>query len=104
MELLENKSDLLRAHAIQFARRNAGNVLTIQPDLSRCRAIQATDQVYQSRLARPGRAHNGEPFARRDMQRNVVKCVNGTAVLAATISALVSRFLRGIALGDMVDL
>ena len=51
MKLLEDEADFFRAHAIQFSRRNVGDVFAIQPNLAGSRTIQAADQIDQSGFA-----------------------------------------------------
>src|SRR5271155_82500 len=66
MKLLEDESDLLAAHAIQFARRDAGNILSVEPDLARGWSVKAADQIDECRFPRPRRAHDRKPLARRN--------------------------------------
>jgi hypothetical protein len=95
VELLEDESNLFGAHAIQIAGGNAGNILPVEPDFAGGRAVEAADQIHQRRFARSGRAHDREPFSRRDVQRDVVESVNG---LFWVLAAAVPGFLRGVEL------
>ncbi len=104
VKLLEDESNLFRAHAIQFVRRNAGNVLAVEPDFAGCGAVEAANQIHQRRFTRPGGAHDGKPFALRDVQRDAVECMNGVVLTLLAIRALLPRALGGVEFGDVVDL
>src|SRR5271168_2100800 len=67
VKLLKDESNLLRAHAVQVSGRDAGHVLPVEPDLARRGAVKTSDQIHQRRLPRPGRAHDGKPFATRNV-------------------------------------
>src|SRR5258706_8088159 len=43
VKLLEDESNFLRAHAIQFARGDAGNILTVEPDFPGRWSVEASD-------------------------------------------------------------
>src|ERR1700678_927262 len=94
MKLLEDKSNLLSTHAGQLTSRNPGDILTIQPNLACSRAVQTTDQIHQRRFPRTRRTHDRKPFARRYVERNVVKRVNRLSLCV---------FPSRVELGDVVD-
>src|SRR3954452_326294 len=100
VELLEDESDFFGAHAIQFARRNSGDVLAIEPYLSGRRAIEASDEVNQRRFTGTGRAHDRQPLAGRDVQVKVIELGNRAVVFAGRIT----RLFSGIKLRDVLDL
>ena len=102
MKLLEDESDLLGTHAIQFARGYAGDVLAVKPYLARGRPVEAANQIYECGLAGTRRTHNGQPFALRNMQRDVVERMN-RAVLAF-LAILVTRGLGGVEFGHVFNL
>jgi hypothetical protein len=88
VKLLEDKSNLFRAHAVQISRRDPGHILSVEPDFPGGRAVQASDQIDQSRFARPRRAHDREPFARRNVEGNVVERMNRAPLFSFAVRAL----------------
>src|SRR5271155_1336032 len=82
VKLLKDESNLLRANAVQVSRRDAGHVFTVEPDFARRRTVEASDQVHQRRLPRSGRAHDGKPFATRNVQSDVVERMNRAGLLS----------------------
>src|SRR5260370_252984 len=66
---------------------DAGNILAVEPNLTRGRAVEAADQIYQRRFTRPRRAHDGKPFALRYVERDVVERMNGTVLTPLAILA-----------------
>ena len=104
VKLLEDESNFLGAHTVQVSRGDTGHVLTVEPDFARRRAIKATDQIHQRRFTRPRRAHDGEPFAARNVQRDVVERMNRAVLLSLAVRALISRGLGGVEFGHVFDL
>src|ERR1700682_2795531 len=107
MELLKDEANFFRAHPIEFVGRNTRNVLPVEPDFSRTRSVQATNQVHQGGFSRSRRAHDRQPFAGLYVKRNIIQSANHTAAatdIAISISASDVGSLSGVELGDILDL
>ena len=73
VELLKDEANRLRTHAIQIRRTQAGDVLSIEPDLAAARAVEASNEIDHRTLAAARRPHHRHPLAGRNRQRDVVK-------------------------------
>src|SRR5579862_905947 len=80
VKLLENETDLLGADTVQLSCRNVRDVLAVQPDLAGGGSVQAANQIYQRRLAGPGRPHDRDPLAGIDGEGEVVESTDHTAL------------------------
>src|SRR5581483_6750521 len=79
MELLKDESDFFRPDTREIFVAEASHVLAVEPNLAFAGAIKATNQVHQRGFPRAGRTHNGNPFARLHVQREVVERTNCAA-------------------------
>src|SRR5277367_6388502 len=66
VKLLKNESNGFGADTGKFSSGELRDILPIQPDLAARRAVEAADEIDQSALARAGRTHYRDPFARYD--------------------------------------
>ncbi len=73
VELLEDETHFFGAGAVQVRGGNHGNILAVEPNFTASGTIQAADQVGESRFSRAGRAHDGQPFAGPNLQRDVIQ-------------------------------
>src|SRR5215471_9549845 len=73
MKLLEDKPAFFGSKTIELRRRHIRCIATMDPDFAAARLIQATDEVHQSGLAGAGRAHDGQPFAGRNSERDIIE-------------------------------
>ena len=67
VERLENEADFLVADARQLVVGHRADQVAVDVVLALGRRIQAADQVHQRRLARAGRAHDGDILAALDL-------------------------------------
>lgn len=95
MELLEDEADGFCANMVQLGGVEAGDVLSVEPDLAAGGAIEASDEIDHGALAGARRAHHRDPLARRDGERNVIERPYQAAVILFRS--------RGITLGDIVE-
>src|SRR5882672_7975527 len=80
MELLKNEADLLGARAVHLLSGKPSDVFAVEPDFARGWAVQASDQIGKGGFARAGWAHNSEPLAGLNDERDVVeRADNATA-------------------------
>ena len=77
VEVLEDVADAAAAQCGQGAPAGASECRAVDEDLALGRAVQATGQVEQGRLARPGRAHDGDQLAGPDGQGDAGQGVDG---------------------------
>src|ERR1039458_4102441 len=96
VELLQDEADGFGADMIEIRCAEAGDVLSVKPNFASGGAVEASDEVDHSALARAGGPHHRDPLARRDGERDVVERFD--EVEAAVI------FFRsgGITLGDVL--
>src|ERR1700738_3782061 len=105
MELLKDEANFFRAHPIELVRRNARNVVPVEPGCSRSRSVQAANQVHQRGFSRSRRSHDRQPFAGLYVKRNTIQCANHTAAATGiAISASDVGSLSGVELSDILDL
>ncbi len=64
MKALEHEADPLAADLRLFVGGKCGDVATFQAVVPRVGSIQQAQQIEEGRLPRPGRAHDGDVFAR----------------------------------------
>src|SRR5581483_78528 len=94
MELLEDEANLFGAHARQVRGAEGSKILSVQPDLARGGPIQTADQVDQRGFSRAGRAHDGDPLAGLDGERDAVERANGGAVAVSLRGINLARSLQ----------
>ena len=58
MKLLKDKSNLLGAHTVQIRGGDPGDILPVEPDLTRRRTVKAANQIHQRRFTRARRPHD----------------------------------------------
>src|SRR5579863_2943655 len=104
MKLLEDESNLLRSHAIQFGGGDASNIPTVQPDFAGSGSVEAANQIYKCRFTRSRWAHDGKPLALRHVQGNVIESANRVALILLVTGALLSCALRRVEFRDVFDL
>src|ERR1700737_4560116 len=80
MELLEDEADLLRSGTVQVLGGNRSHVFAVEPDFPRTRTIKAADQIHQGGFARTRWAHDRQPFAGLDLERNVIEGADDTPI------------------------
>src|SRR5579863_524313 len=86
MELLKDETHFVSAYASQLTGVEMGDVFSIQPDLARAGAVQASNQIHQRRFPRPRRPHDRKPLALLHVQRNMIKRMN-RAIFSVVFSA-----------------
>src|SRR5450631_227368 len=98
VKLLEDEADSFSANLVEVGGAEAGDVLSVKPDLAAGGAVEASDEIDHRALARAGRAHHRDPLAGRDGERDIVERLD--EVEAAII------FFRsgGITLSDVLEL
>ena len=77
---------------------HAGHVATFDQIAAFGRAIQAAEDIEQARLARTGRAGNGDEFARTDTQVDAGQCLHHLPVhgIAAAHATQLDQFARAL--------
>ena len=70
VEPLEYKADFFVAHIRERVAVERGNVNAIQPVMPARRPVQRADHVHQRAFAGAARAHDGDEFAGKNLQRN----------------------------------
>src|SRR5262249_31649611 len=73
VELLEHEADEAVAHFGQLVLVERLHVVAGEPEDARRRHVEATEDVHQRRLARPGRTGDGDELAVADAQRDVAQ-------------------------------
>ena len=91
MKLLEDESDFLGAEAREAGFVEARDVGAINDGPAGRGSIEAAENIDQRGLARAGRAHDGDPFAGLDAERDAVERAD-VAELFADIFDLDDRF------------
>src|ERR1700676_1746231 len=70
IEALKDKSDLAVANVGKLVAVEARNICSIKQITPSRRAVEATENIHESRLARAARAHERDEFALLDVQRD----------------------------------
>src|SRR6516225_7558473 len=73
VKLLEHETDFLRAVTHQFVFAQVGQVHAAHHHVARSKRIEATQNVDQRRFSGPRRAHQCDPFAGLNFERNTVE-------------------------------
>src|ERR1700682_4951152 len=71
VELLEDEADLAVADVRELGLIEPADILARKPVTAGRGSVKAAQDVNQSRLAGPGRAHDGKQLTRRDLKRKV---------------------------------
>ena len=79
VKLLEDEADFFRPDAVQILGGNPGHVFAVEPDFARSGTIEAADQIDQRGLAGTRRAHDGQPLAGCNLERNVIEGADDAA-------------------------
>ena len=77
IECLENETDLAVADVGELVVDHGGDVLAVELVAAGRRRIETAEHVHERRLARAGRAHDGEVFVAMDLQRDAAQGVDG---------------------------
>src|SRR5208282_4789026 len=97
VKLLKDEPDRFGAYMIQFRGAEAGDVLSVEPDLAAGGAIEASDEIDHGALAGTRGAHHRDPLAGCDRERNVVERLNEAE------AAIIFFCSGGITLGDVLQ-
>jgi hypothetical protein len=73
MELLEDEADFLGAEAREAGFVEARDIDAVDERAPRSRRIEPAKNIDERGLARAGRPHDGDPFARLDAERHAVE-------------------------------
>jgi hypothetical protein len=82
VELLEHEADSFGADVVEIGGAEAGDVLSVKPDLAAGGPVEAPDEIDHGALAGPRGSHHGDPLAGSDGERNVVERFNQVGAAA----------------------